>query len=177
MNEEQEKVEKEIVDTEQNQTKQIPIFDSEDFLKVLEHIEKELKGEKIFRTSIWWYVNLFIQLIFYFGIGLGLLVLFEPFKVSNTNIIYIYLGISTLIFGGAKIYTHLSHKPMIKIIETYVSFGISLILSVVTARYLPGILNIDYVLLIIYIFIMLMFSESIQKFFKKYIRGSYEKIK
>ncbi len=176
MNEEQNK-NQESVDSNEEQTNQIPVFDSEDFLKVLEHIEKELKNEKVFRTSYWWYISLFIQLMFYYGIGISLLTLFQPFKLANNYIVYIYLGLSTLLCGCVKVYTHISNKPIIKMIDSYINYGISLILSVVAARYLPGILDIDYVLLIIYILVMLVFSENIARFVKKFIRGSYEKIK
>ena len=104
INEQNEEKEETVERTEQQN--QPPIFDSEDFLKVLEHIEKELKSEKMFRTSIWWYFNLFVQLLFYYGIGISLLVLFKPFRLSNGYVLFIYLGLSTLICGLVKIYTH-----------------------------------------------------------------------
>lgn len=176
MNEEQNK-EQESIESTEEQVDQIPVFDSEDFLKVLEHIEKELKSEKVFRTSRWWYISLLIQIIFYYGIGISLLTFLEPFKLANNYIVYIYLGISALLCCGVKVYTHVSSKPLVKMTDSYLNYGLSLVLSIVVARYLPGILDIDYVLLIIYILVMLIVSDNVSRFVKKYIRGSYEKNK
>ncbi len=167
MNQEQNEEKKEQLKTEQDNSQNPPVFDSEDFLRVLEHIEKELKSEKVFRTSFKWYINLLIELIFYIGIGISLLNVFPPFKYSNIFIALIYIIGSALLCGLVKVYTHLSNKPLMNLIGDYINYVVTVVVSIVLIKFIPGIISVDYVMLVIYIMAMLLISEMIGKFFKK----------
>lgn len=167
MNQDQKDEIKEKNETEKNQTQTPPVFDSEDFLRVLEHIEKELKSEKAFRGSFKWYIQLLIELIFYFGIGISLLYIFSPFKLANNLIALIYIGCSSLICGLVKLYTHKSNKPIINFVGEYINYIVTILLSIVLVKFMPGIISVDYLMLIIYIMAMLILSEIVGKFFKK----------
>lgn len=167
MNQEQNEEQKEPVKTEQDNIQNQPIFDSEDFLRVLEHIEKELKNEKAFRTSFKWYINLIIELIFYIGIGVSLLNVFPPFKYTSIIIALCYIFGSAFFCGLAKVYTHLSNKPIMNLIGEYVNYIVTVLLSIVLIKFIPGIISVDYIMLVIYIMAMLLLSEMIGKFFKK----------
>ena len=166
MNREQNEEKNEQLKTEQDNS-QTPVFDSEDFLRVLEHIEKELKNEKAFRTSFKWYINLLIELVFYIGIGISLLNIFPPFKYSSFLIALVYIIGSALLGGLVKVYTHLSHKPIMNLIGEYINYIVTVLFSIVLIKFIPGIISVDYIMLVIYIMAMLLLSEMIGKFFKK----------
>ena len=103
--------------------------------------------------------------------------IFEPFKMENNYIIYVFLGISCLINASIKIYTNKSVKQLVVLFKDYINVITSLILSIVIVIYMPGILNINYLSLVIYILCMIIGSDMVGKFVKKLIRGNYEKIK
>ena len=167
MNQDKKEEIKESIETEENQTQTPPVFDSEDFLRVLEHIEKELKSEKSFRSSFKWYIHLLIELIFYFGIGISLLYLFSPFKLTNNYIALVYIGISSLICGLVKIYTHKSNKPIMNLLGEYVNYIVTVVLSTLSVKFIPGIISVDYLMLVVYLMTMLILSELVGKVFKK----------
>lgn len=151
--------------------------DAEMFLEAIQNVLNEIGHEEIFKTSKKWYFCLFIQTLFYFGLGLALMNIFEPFKMENNYIIYVFLGISSLINASIKIYTNKSVKQLIVLFKDYINVITSLILSIVIVIYMPGILNINYLSLVIYILCMIIGSDMVGKFVKKFIRGNYEKIK
>lgn len=167
MNQNQQEENKENANTEQEKPQNPPVFDSEDFLRVLEHIEKELKSEKVFRTSFRWYVNLLIELIFYIAGGIGMLTFASPFKLTSNLITFIYIGGSALICGAVKIYTHLSNKPIINLIGEYINYLVTVALSIILIKLLPGVISVDYLMLIVYTMVLLIISELVGKFFKK----------
>lgn len=155
----------------------IPGIEPDEFLKVLEHIEKELHMDQSYKASIRWYINLIIQLVFLYGLGLSLMMFLNPFKLGNNYILYIYLALVTLSTGTVKIYTHKTNKAFILLFHEYIDYIFSLLLSIIIAVYLPGIIDIDFIMLVIYLLAMLVLNNLIGNFFKKFIRGNYDKTK
>ena len=53
------------------------------------------------------------------------------------------------------------------LIGEYINYVVTVVVSIVLIKFIPGIISVDYIMLVIYIMAMLLISEMIGKFFKK----------